>query len=237
MKLTTAIVLAGGKALRLRPYTNDVPKCMIEVSGKPVLYWILKWLKNNGIVRVVLGVAYKKEVIEAYVAAEDFGLEIVLNDHSEAEGTGDALRLAIERQNVRDEVFLAMNGDELTDVSLKNFLSFHLHHKPVATLLSCPLRSPYGILTTDSSHTIVDFQEKPILERYFVNAGVYLLSQEIRAFLPERGDIERTTFRELAKHGKIKAFKYFGFWNTINNIKDIKEIEENVDILKETREE
>lgn len=237
MKLKTAVILVGGKAMRLRPYTEDIPKCMVEVSGKPLVYWILKWLKANGIEKVVLGVAYKKEVIEKYVRENDFGIKIILNDHTQAEGTGDAFRLAIENQCIDDEVFLGMNGDELTDVSLKNFLSFHLQHKPVATLLVCPLKSPFGVISTDSVHSITEFREKPILESYFVNAGVYIFTQEIRKFLPERGDIERTTFKDLARQGKLKAFKYFGFWSTINNIKELKDMEENVDILKETRDE
>ncbi|MBI4182108.1 MAG: nucleotidyltransferase family protein [Candidatus Aenigmarchaeota archaeon] len=237
MKLKTAVVLVGGKALRLRPLTEDVPKCMIELSGRPLLSWILAWLKNNGIERVVLGVAYKKEVIEQYVQQNDFGMRIELNDHSGADGTGEAFRLAVERKDVRDEVFLAMNGDELTDVSLRNFLTFHLRHQGVATLLACPLKSPFGVLTTDNSHGITSFQEKPILDTYFINAGVYLFTQAIRPYLPQAGDIERTAFAQLAREGKLKAFKYFGFWSTVNNIKDIVEMEANVDILRETREE
>jgi NDP-sugar pyrophosphorylase family protein len=236
VKLKTAVILVGGKGLRLRPYTNDIPKCMINIADKPLLYWILKWLRINGIENVVLGVAYKKEAIEKYVSENDFGLKITLNDHTEAEGTGDAFRLAIENQNINDDVFLAMNGDELTDVSLHNFLSFHLQHKPVATLLVCPLKSQFGVVHTDNSFTITRFQEKPVLENYFVNAGIYIFTGEIKKFLPERGDIERTTFRELARLGKLKSFKYFGFWNTINNVKDLKEIEKNIEILKETRE-
>lgn len=232
MKLTTAVVLVGGKGMRLRPLTNDTPKCMITVSGKPLLHWIMRWLKNNGIERVVLGVAYKKEVIEEYVKGTDFGMDVLLNDHSEAEGTGDAFRLAIENQDIRDELFLAMNGDELTDIHLNNILTFHSQHSPVATLVVIPLKSPYGVISTDAFHTITEFQEKPTLEGYFMNAGIYLFTQKIREHLPDKGDIENTTFKELAKLGELKAFKYFGFWNTINNVKELREIEKNVESLQ-----
>lgn len=237
MKLKTAVVLVGGKGIRLRPLTEDIPKCMITISGKPLLYWILKWLKNNEIEKVILGVAYKKELIEEYIKNNDFGVKIVFNNHTDAEGTGDAFRLAIENQNVKDEVFLAMNGDELTDVSLKNFLTFHNQHKPVATLLVSPLKSPFGVITTNSFHSITEFQEKPIMDNYFVNAGIYIFTQKIRSYLPEKGDIERETFRKLAAEGHLRAFKYFGFWNTINNVKELEDMEKNIEILKETREE
>lgn len=67
MGLKTAVILVGGKALRMRPFTEEVPKCMVKVAGKPLLFWILKWLKNNGIRKVILGVAYKKELVINYV--------------------------------------------------------------------------------------------------------------------------------------------------------------------------
>ncbi|MBS3056355.1 MAG: nucleotidyltransferase family protein [Candidatus Aenigmarchaeota archaeon] len=236
MKIKTAIIIVGGKGLRLRPYTDNIPKCMIKIAEEPLLYWILEWLRNNGVEKVILGVDYKKEVIIEYIRQNDFGMKIVINDHTNAEGTGDAFRLAIENQCVDDEVFLAMNGDELTDVSLKNFLTFHNQYKPIATILLCPLKSPFGIVSVDSNHVVIEFQEKPILDEYFVNSGIYIFTQEIRKYLPEKGDIERTTFRELAIMRKLAAFKYFGFWNTINNIKELKDIEKNIDILKETRE-
>ena len=219
MKIKTAIIIVGGKGLRLRPYTDNIPKCMIKIAEEPLLYWILEWLRNNGVEKVILGVDYKKEVIIEYIRQNDFGMKIVINDHTNAEGTGDAFRLAIENQCVDDEVFLAMNGDEL-----------------IATILLCPLKSPFGIVSVDSNHVVIEFQEKPILDEYFVNSGIYIFTQEIRKYLPEKGDIERTTFRELAIMRKLAAFKYFGFWNTINNIKELKDIEKNIDILKETRE-
>lgn len=232
MELKTTLVLVGGKALRMRPLTEEIPKCMVEVAGKPLLYWILRWLKANGITKVVLGVAYKKEVVMEYATKNNEGLTVVFNDHSDAEETGDAIRQAIEKQNITDAVFLVMNGDELTDLSLKNFLTFHLMYKPVVTLLSCPLRSNYGVITIDSQNTVTEFKEKPVIEGHFMNAGIYIFTQEVRQYLPQRGSIEKMTFVQLAREGKLKAFKYFGFWATADTVKDVKAIEEHEDILK-----
>ena len=111
MKLLTAVVLVGGKALRMRPYTEEIPKCMVEVAGHPLIYWILTWLKINGIERVVLGVAYKKDIVIDYITKNNFGMGVSWNDHTDAEETGDAIRLAVERQKVTDDVFLVMHGD------------------------------------------------------------------------------------------------------------------------------
>ena len=70
MELRTAIVLAGGQGMRLRPYTEDLPKPLIEIEGHPILYWVIKWLEQHGIKKVVIGVAYKKEKVYEWSCAE-----------------------------------------------------------------------------------------------------------------------------------------------------------------------
>lgn len=235
--LKTAIILAGGRGLRLVPYTTDIPKPMVTVLNKPLLHWILDWLEENGIKKVIIGVDYKKEIVMDYVKNNYSNrLEIVFNDHHGAKGTGDAFRMAIENQNVRDEEFIAMNGDELTDLSIKNFHTFHKQHGPIASLVACPLRSPYGVLDIDHESTIKTFKEKPLIDSHFVNAGVYIFNQKIKKYLPHQGGIEETTFVKLAKMGKLKAYKYFGFWRTIDTMKDLQEVEEKCKTILMPRE-
>ena len=230
--IKTAVILVGGRGLRLMPFTQDIPKPMIEVGGKPLIHWVMDWLVENDVKKAILGVDYKKEIIINYLKNNHFNLEILFNDHNGAQGTGDAFRLAIEKYDVNDNTFLAMNGDELTDLSLKNFLTFHSEHKPIATLMAYPLRSPYGILDIDHDFNIKAFREKPIVDNQFINAGIYLFDKKIRAYLPEKGSIEETTFVELAQVKKIKAFKYFGFWRTIDTMKDLESVEEKISVLK-----
>ena len=228
----TAIVLAGGRGLRLMPLTRDVPKPMVNVGGKPLIHWIIEWLVENKIERVIIGVDYKKEAIMKYLKRKKLGAEIVFNDHHGAQGTGDAIRLAVENQKIDDNIFLAMNGDELTDLSIKNFLTFHNEHKPIASLMAYPLRSPYGILEIDHDFNVKAFREKPIIDNYFINAGIYLFDKAIKEYLPQKGAIEETTFVKLSEMNKLKAFKYFGFWRTIDSIKDLSIVEEKIRILK-----
>lgn len=229
--IKTAIVLVGGRGLRLMQYTQDIPKPMIEVGGKPLIHWVIDWLVENEVKRAILGVDYKKEVIMDYFEKNHFDLEILFNDHHDAKGTGDAFRLAVEKFEVNDTTFLAMNGDELTDLSLKNFLTFHNEHKPIASLMAYPLRSPYGILDIDHEFNIKDFREKPVVDNHFINAGIYLFDKQIISYLPQKGPIEETTFVKLAQMKKIKAFKYFGFWRTIDTIKDLESVEEKIKVL------
>lgn len=231
--IKTAVVLVGGRGLRLMPYTQDIPKPMIEVGGKPLVHWIVDWLIENEIKTIVFGVDYKKEAIIDYLKQQHFNAEILFNEHHNAKGTGDAFRLAIENKSINDKTFIAMNGDELTDLSIKNFLTFHNEHKPIASLMAYPLRSPYGILDIDHEFNITAFREKPVIDNYFINSGIYLFDRQIKNYLPESGPIEETTFVKLAEMRKIKAFKYFGFWRTIDTMKDLAIVEEKIGVLKE----
>lgn len=230
--IKTAVVLVGGRGLRLMPYTQDIPKTMISVGGKPLIHWIIDWLVDNKVKTVIFGVDYKKDVIIDYLKQQKFNIEIKFNDHNGAHGTGDAFRLAIENHRINDKIYIAMNGDELTDLSVKNFLTFHNEHKPLATIMAYPLRSPYGILDIDHEYNITAFREKPVIDNYFINSGIYLFDRQVKNFLPEKGSIEETTFVKLAEIKKIKAFKYFGFWRTIDTVKDLATVEEKIGILK-----
>ncbi|TDJ24634.1 MAG: nucleotidyltransferase family protein [Gammaproteobacteria bacterium] len=229
--LKTAIVLAGGLGVRLRPFTEEMPKAMVEVQGKPLLHWIILWLAKNDIERIVIGVAYKKEKIINWVESHAFGPKIEFSHHEVESGTGGGIRRAVESMGIEDEVYLVMNGDELCDLPLDSMLRFHLKQTPIATILSTPLRSNFGVVEIDSRQRITSFEEKPLIDSIFVNSGVYLFDQQINSLLPKVGDIEKTTFVSLAKEKRMAAYRYFGFWRTINTEKDLQDIEDNLDFL------
>jgi len=205
----------------MRPLTKDVPKCMTPLHGKPLLYWTLTWLKNYGFKIIVLGVAYRKEAVINYIKENPMGVKVNFSEHTIEGETGEGFRLAIERY-VNDENFLAMNGDEFTNLNLQKFAEFHLKHKPVATIAVSPMQSPFGILEIDGNN-IVGFKEKPILEDKLVSIGIYIFNHSISDYLPDRGSIEKTTFPLLAKNRLLKAYK-LGMnerWLTINSVKDL----------------
>jgi NDP-sugar pyrophosphorylase family protein len=154
----------------MRPLTEDMPKCMVPLQGKPLIYWILNWLKSYGFKHVVLGVAYRKEVIIKYLQENDQGLRIDFSEHTVEGETGEGFRLAITRF-VKDEDFLAMNGDEITNRNLERLEEAHLKNKPVATIAVYPMRSPFGILELEGDD-IVGFHEKVLLENTLVSIGV-----------------------------------------------------------------
>lgn len=221
-RIKTAVVLAGGEGLRLRPLTSDKPKVMIPVAGKPILEWILQWLVANGIARIVLGVAYKKDVITQYVTRLKLPVKMEFSEHTVEGGTGEGFRLAIERF-VQDDTFLAMNGDEITDIKISEFERFHRRCGGLATIAVANLRSPFGVVELHDDK-IVEFKEKAVLESC-VSTGIYAFNHGIVEYLPARGNIEDETFPKLARLGKLGAYRHSGFWGTLNTLKDLHELE------------
>jgi mannose-1-phosphate guanylyltransferase len=220
-KLETAVILVGGSGLRMRPFTEDMPKCMIPVQGKPLIHWIISWLKSYGFKHIVMGVAYRKEVVIKYLKENPQDLKIDFSEHTVEGETGEGFRLAITRF-VKDEDFLAMNGDEMTSLDLLRLEALHLKNKPVATIAVAPMRSPFGILDLDGDD-IVGFKEKTLMENMLVSIGVYIFNRKILDYIPETGSIERTVFPILAQKRLLKACKLKPeeLWLTINSVKDL----------------
>ncbi len=233
-QVRTAVVLAGGAGLRLRPLTNDKPKAMVEVLGKPLLQWVVEWLKSNNIKRLVIGVAYRKEAImNHFDDGSKFGLQIDYSIHSVDGETGEGFRLAISRY-VKDDTFVAMNGDELANFDLSQMVGFHLSQKSIATIAVSPLRSPYGVVDVAGSNDVVGFKEKPIIDSVMVSSGIYVFDQRILEYLPENGSLERVTLPALARLRLLKAYHINGLWLTVNSVKDLETAEH--ELLKTRRE-
>ncbi len=220
-KLETAVILVGGSGLRMRPFTEDMPKCMIPLQGKPLIYWIINWLKCNGFKHIVMGVAYRKEVVMKYLKENPQGLRIDFSEHTVEGETGEGFRLAITRF-VKDQDFLAMNGDEITSLDLERLEALHLKSKPVATIAVAPMRSPFGVLDLEGDD-IIGFKEKTLLENMPISIGVYIFSHKILNYIPETGSIERTVFPVLAQRRLLKACRLMPeeLWLTINSVKDL----------------
>jgi NDP-sugar pyrophosphorylase family protein len=232
LKIRTAVVLVGGSGLRMRPLTEDLPKCMIPLHGKPLLYWTITWLRDQGFDHVVLGVAHCKEAVTNYIKENPLGINVDFSEHTQGGETGEGFRLAIKR-HVDDQTFLAMNGDELTNINLEKFVGFHFEKKGVATIAVSPMQSPFAVLEIEGNN-IVEFKEKPLLEDKLVNAGIYIFDHAICDYLPAVGSIEKTAFPALAKKRLLKAYRLANGerWLTINSIKDLSVAEKEFNSIR-----
>ncbi|HEY9778001.1 MAG TPA: nucleotidyltransferase family protein [Planktothrix sp.] len=218
-----AIIIAGGKGERLRPYTEDRPKAMIPVLGNPLLSFQLRLLSSHGFKKIAICCGYRNEVLKEHFGdGSKFGVHIDYLVEDEPLGRGGALRRALEHVQAHEPV-VAMNGDSLTNINLSDLTAFHKKYHPAATLVTVPLRSPYGIIDVKDDNLVGGFTEKPELP-FWINAGIYVLDPRIVDDLPIKGDHEELTFPKLAQANQLRVYKTRAFWKTIDTVKDLTEV-------------
>jgi NDP-sugar pyrophosphorylase family protein len=219
-----AITIVGGKGERLRPLTNDRPKCMVELAGRPILEHHIAWLGSNGITDLVIACGYLHERVQDYFGSEMAGVRIQYAIEEEPLGRGGAFRAAVQAIPEGEEIIVGTNGDTINTQPLAPMVEQHERTGATATLLLTQLRSPYGIVHTDGTR-ITGFEEKPLLP-FWLSAGVYVLSREFFTLLPERGDHEDELFPRLAADGRLYGFQSNSYWKAIDTVKDLREAEE-----------
>jgi NDP-sugar pyrophosphorylase family protein len=222
-----AIIIAGGKGERLRPLTDDRPKHMIMLLGKPILEYQIDWLRDNGVTDVVVAVGHLHEVIEDYFRdGARCGVRMSYSIEPAPLGRGGALKLAYRQVPPAERTLIATNGDNINTQSLAPMLRQHRRTGAIATLLLTQLRSPYGIVQQRGKQ-ITGFREKPLLP-HWLSAGVYTLEKEFFSMLPDRGDHEDQLLPRLAAEGRLSAFRSKAYWKAIDTVKDLTEASEQL---------
>jgi dTDP-glucose pyrophosphorylase len=173
IKTNRVVLMAGGLGSRLRPLTNECPKPMLKVGGKPLLETILENFIEHGFSHFYIAVNYMAEVIKSYFGdGSKWGVDISYLDEDQRLGTAGALSLLPEKPT---DPLIVMNGDLLTKVNFSQLLGFHIEHNAQATMCvrEYDFQVPYGVVKIDK-HRIIGIDEKPT-QRFFVNAGIYVL--------------------------------------------------------------
>lgn len=171
-----AIVLAGGLGTRLRSVVSDVPKPMAPVNGKPFLEYILRYLSNKGITKVVLSVGYKWEVIQKYFSNKFLDIELIYSVEDEPLGTGGAIKQALSYIDGKNVYII--NGDTFFNVPLQDL---YLKESSKMVLSLKPLKEfdRYGCVEIDKEGYIIQFTEKGYRKTGNINGGVYLVRSDI----------------------------------------------------------
>lgn len=229
-----AVILAGGQATRLRPYTDTRPKAMVEVADRPIIDYQLEWLADYGVEHVVVSCGYKAEVLREHLEGRSTGVETTLLVEDEPLGRGGALRYAASGLRESAEPYYALNGDVLTWFPLDEFAAFHRGKGGMATLALAQYQTSWGIVDVTDDGAIEGFTQSPMLP-FWINAGVYLFEHPATELLPARGDHESTTFPDLAAKGRLFGYRINGFWRGVDTVKDVKEASEEIPALRAAR--
>jgi NDP-sugar pyrophosphorylase family protein len=216
------MILCGGYGKRLKPYTEDVPKPLIEIQDNyTILDKQLYDMANAGIDKVILLTGYLSEKIEERYRDNYRGMKVGYSVEEKPLGTLNAIKLAMD--SIKEhETIMVRNGDVVSDLNLKKMINKFDSSDYPAVMFVTKMRSPYGIVELGEDH-IKSFKEKPFLD-YYINGGIYIFDSEIPLGDFEKGEIEKTVFPMLADSNQLGFYKEHAFWMSIDTTKDLEEI-------------
>jgi len=236
------VLLCGGKGTRLREHTELLPKPLIEVGGRPILWHMMKYYAHFGLRDFVLCLGYMGDRLKAYFAEErawehqDFVVHLGRQGESRLEllgaredwsitfadtgletKTGGRIKRA--ETYIDGDLFLANYADGLADLDLRALIDFHVSHGKLATLTAVNPDSPFGVLEIGEQDRVLRFREKPRLDDW-INGGFFVFSRPLLERLGRDDDLERDLLATLASEGELRAYRHSGFWACMDTYKD-----------------
>lgn len=212
-----AVILAGGKGTRLRPYTAVLPKPLVPIADRPILELVIRQLASHGFTRIDLSVGHLGGLIKAYLDNVELpdGLQVSYVWEDEPLGTAGALR----RIENLDGPFLAMNGDVLTTLDYAQLMRFHKGHEASLTVATHrqTVDIDLGVVESDDGY-VTKYVEKPSM-RYDVSMGVYVYDPEVLELIPERRfDFPDVVNAMLEADRKVAVYTGPGVWFDIGTV-------------------
>ncbi len=224
-------IMAGGFGTRLRPLTDNCPKPMLKVGEKPILEIVINRFIQAGFVNFFISPHYMPEVISQYFGdGTHLGVNITYVYEEEPLGTGGALGLLPETLS-DDTPLIMMNGDLLTSVDFEKILSFHQENNADATMCvrEYEYQVPYGVVNGDGNR-ITSMEEKPT-HRFFVNAGIYIVSPKIFKSVGKNFNIDMPSLLEMYMKENVLMFPIYEYWLDIGRKDDFQRAQHDIHSL------
>jgi glucose-1-phosphate cytidylyltransferase len=241
------VILCGGEGTRIRDVAEDVPKPMIPVGDRPILWHIMKGFAHHGFRDFVLCLGYKSWVIKRFfmdyrLQNADFSLEMGRGDRPEvhsldldedwrvtlAETGSHAMtgcRLKRVAKYLSGDHFLLTYGDAVADIDVHRLLAFHRHHGKIGTLTAVRQPGRFGELELDGAR-VTDFTEKPLVSRGWINGGFYVFRREFLDRLEDDPELvlEKGPLTRLTADDQLMAYLHHGCWQCMDNSRDFKHL-------------
>ena len=228
-----AVILAGGKGTRLKPYTVVLPKPLMPIGEYPILEVIVRQLVKSGFSHITMAVNHQAELIKAFFRdGEKWGIKIDYSFEDIPLGTMGPLKLLKDLP----ENFLVMNGDVLTDINYERFYNEHLNSDCIFTISSSVREqvSEYGVLELDQTFHLKNFYEKP-KTKMFVSMGIYMLNRTVLEYIPEDTlyGFDQLMLNLIGKKIPVQVIPHPGHWLDIGRADDYMKAIEDFENIRE----
>jgi len=240
------VILAGGRGTRISEETTNIPKPMVEIGGKPIIWHIMKIYSHFGFNDFVICLGYKGYMIKEYFShyflhMSDVTIDLKKDDvkvHSTSSepwkvtlvDTGlDTMtggRIKRIQKYVGDKPFMMTYGDGVGDVNLKELINFHKHSRKYATVMAVQLDGRFGSLNLKDTGIVTSFLEKPKGDGLWVSGGFFMLEPKIFDYIKNDDSVwEFDSLKRMVSAGQLIAFKHNGFWKSMDTLRDRFELE------------
>jgi glucose-1-phosphate cytidylyltransferase len=213
------VILCGGRGTRLRERTETMPKALVEIGGRPILWHVIGIYAAQGFERFLLATGYLGEAVEEFVRAEPWtgGVSVECVDTGLDTPTGGRIARLAER--LEGETFCATYADGVADVDLAALLDFHHGHGAAGTMTVVRPNLQWGVAELGEGGRVEGFVEKPRSE-HWINGGFFCFEPDVLDCLDEASVLEREPLSRLAAAGRLRAHRHEGFWDCMDTYKD-----------------
>ena len=221
------LILAGGFGTRLNEETDLIPKPLVKIGEKPILWHIMKHYSAFGFNDFVILLGYKGDMIEEYflIQSDSFDWKITFLDTGLNTDTGGRIKRA--EKIINNKPFLLTYGDGLANIDLNKLISFHGSHDGLATMTSVQLASRFGILEIGDKERVTQFKEKPKENEAWINGGFFICEPDILNYIKnDSTTFEKDPLATLTEDGKLFTFRHKGFWKCMDTLRDKRELDE-----------
>jgi glucose-1-phosphate cytidylyltransferase len=213
------VILCGGRGTRLRERTETVPKALVEIGGRPILWHVIGIYAAQGFERFLLATGYLGEMVEDFVASERWPEEVEVDCVDTGVDTPTGGRIARLRERLGGEPFCATYADGVADVDLGTLLEFHGSHGALASVTVVQPRLQWGVAELADDNRVEGFVEKPRSE-HWINGGFFCFEPGALDYIGEDCVLEREPLERLAADGQLRAHRHEGFWDCMDTYKD-----------------
>jgi glucose-1-phosphate cytidylyltransferase len=213
------LILCGGRGTRLQERTQDIPKPLVEIGGRPIVWHVIQLYAVQGFEEFLLLTGYKGALIEQWAAAETWpaGVRVRCLDTGLDTQTGGRIKRAA--RDVGGRAFCATYADGVADIDLRAQLDFHAAHGAHASMTVVRPELQFGVTELDADDRVTGFREKPRSE-HWINGGFFRFEPQVLDYLSDSSVLERAPLEGLAGDGQLRAFRHTGFWDCMDTYKD-----------------
>lgn len=218
------VILCGGKGTRLGPHGRSVPKALIQIGEKPIIWHLLSIYSHFGHNDFVLCLGYLGEEIKSYFSDKSGNWNVEAVDTGPETMTGGRVNRVKDLLRGED-IFCVTYGDGLADIDIERLVEFHRSHGKIATITAVHPYSNFGLIDLADDGSVIQFREKPILKEW-INGGFFVFDRRIFEYLDDDCTLEREPFEALSRDGELIAYRHEGFWKCMDTFKDSLEFED-----------